>query len=212
MMECRPQSRGFTLLEALVVLVITSLVSVVLVQGFGLLLSARTSVQDKLVEVDEAVIEQSLFLEPLRGVVPDYPDRPHIFAGEAKRLHGMTTRPLQGRTGTPVPFTLTISYDSPSNLSTLTYQEDNTPPLPLGSWQGETGAFAYRDIQGAWRETWPPENDPRAPQTPWLIRLERGTGFPKNMIASVNGTHRRPLRFRDTPFGADTFIEPRERR
>src|SRR5690606_26722337 len=77
---------GFTLLEALVVLVLTSLVSMVLVQGFGLLLGARASVQDKLVGIDEAVLEQSLFLEPLRGVVPDYPDRPHVFAGDAQRL------------------------------------------------------------------------------------------------------------------------------
>ncbi len=198
-------NRGFTLLEALVVLVITSLISVVLVQGLGLLLGARTGVQTKLVEVDEALLEQSLFLEPLRGIVPDYPDRPHIFAGEAKRLHGMTTRPLQGRTGTPVPFTLTISHDRPSNSSMLTYQEYNTPALLLGTWEGETGAFAYRDLTGAWLEAWPPENDPRAPQTPWLIRFERGTGFPKNMIASINGTHRRPLRFRDTPFGTDSF-------
>lgn len=202
-------SRGFTLLEALVVLVITALISVVLVQGLGLLLGARTSVQNRLVEIDEAVIEQSLFLEPLRGVVPDYNERPHTFTGDGKRLHGMTTRPLQGRSGTPVPFTLTISFDPSSDLSTLTYQEDNARPLPLGSWRGETGTFSYRNLTGPWLEAWPPEDDSLAPQTPWLIRLERGTGFPKNLVASINGTHQRPLRFRDTPFGLDSFSTPR---
>ena len=199
-----PRSRGFTLLEALVVLVITGLVSVVLVQGFGLLLSARTSVQDKVAAVNEAVVEQSLFLEPLRGVVPDYPDRPHLFTGDAQRLHGMTARPLQARAGTPVPFTLTLTYDRQSDLTTLTYQEDNTDPLVLGSWEGEKSAFAYRDITGPWQEAWPPQGNPQAPQTPWLIRLTKGAGFPSNMVASVGGTHRRPLRFRDTPFGAET--------
>ena len=203
-MSSGARNRGFTLLEALVVLVITGLVSVVLVQGVGLLLATRTSVQEALVGIDVAVIEQNLFLEPLRGIVPDYSEREHIFAGEAKRLRGLTTRPLQARSGTPVPFTLTINYDAGNNLSTLAYQEDNTPALPLGSWQGETGAFAYRDMTGPWLEAWPPENNPRAPQTPWLVKIERGIGFPKNMIASVNGTHRRPLRFRDTPFGADS--------
>jgi general secretion pathway protein J len=202
-------ARGFTLLEALVVLVITSLISVVLVQGLGLLLGARTSVQTRLVEIDQAVIEQSLFLEPLRGIVPDYMERPHIFKGENKRLHGMTTRPLQGRTGTPVPFTLTISFDPSTGLSSLIYQEDNTQPLPLGSWEGESGTFAYRNLTGNWLAAWPPENDARAPQTPWLIRLERGTGFPKNLVAAVNGAHQRPLRFRDTPFGVDSFTAPR---
>ena len=196
-------SRGFTLLEALVVLVITGLISVVLVQGFGLLLSARTSVQDKIVSVDEALVEQSLFLEPLRGVVPDYPDRPHMFVGEPQRLHGLTARPLQARAGTPVPFTLTITYERRDNLTSLTYQEDNTDPIVIGSWEGDKGAFAYRDIAGHWREAWPPQNDPRAPQTPWLIRIAKGSGFPANLVASVGGTHRRPLRFRDTPFGAE---------
>jgi len=200
------QSHGFTLLEALVVLVITGLVSVVLVQGFGLLLSARTSVQDKVAAVNEAVVEQSLFLEPLRGVVPDYPDRPHLFTGDAQRLHGMTARPLQARAGTPVPFTLTLTYDRQSDQTTLTYQEDNTDPLVLGSWDGAKGAFAYRDITGPWQESWPPQGNPRAPQTPWLIRLTKGTGFPSNMVASVGGTHQRPLRFRDTPFGAETPV------
>jgi len=200
-MQARSSLRGFTLLEALVVLVITGLISVVLVQGFGLLLGARTSVQDKLVAVDEAVVQQNLFLEPLRGIVPDYLERPHIFAGQAQRLRGLTVRPLQGRAGAPVPFSMSITYDSSSNLTALVYQESNTEPLVVGRWEGRTGAFSYRDLQGEWREAWPPPNDFRAPQTPWLVRIERGTGFPKNMIASVGGAHRRPLRFRDTPFG-----------
>lgn len=203
-MRRRSSQRGFTLLEALVVLMITALVSVVLVQGFGLLLGARTTVQDKLVSVNEAVLEQSLFLEPLRGIVPDYPERPHVFVGEAERLHGITIRPLQARTGTPVPFTLTISYDAKADRMALTYQEDNASPLVVGTWAGRKGSFAYRDLTGDWSTAWPPENNPEAPQTPWLVRLEKGTGFPANMVASVGGTHRRPLRFRDTPFGSDT--------
>jgi prepilin-type N-terminal cleavage/methylation domain-containing protein len=203
----REGRRGFTLLEALVALVITGLVSVVLVQGFGLLLGARTSVQDKIVAVDETIVEHSLFLEPLRGVVPDYPERPHLFVGEPQRLRGLTVRPLQARTGTPVPFTLSIAYDPRNNRSTLAYQEDRAEALVVGAWEGKTGSFSYRDLSGPWREAWPPEDDPQAPQTPWLIRVERGTGLPKNLVASVGGTHRRPLRFRDTPFGASDFME-----
>ena len=201
-MRKRDSQRGFTLLEALVVMMITALVSVVLVQGFGLLLGARAAVQDKLVLVNEGLLEQSLILEPLRGVVPDYPERPHVFVGEAERLHGITIRPLQARTGTPVPFTLTFSYEARSDRTSLVYQEDNTDPLVVTSWPGRKGAFAYKDLTGDWTTNWPPKNKLDAPQTPWLIRLERGTGFPANMVASVSGTHRRHLRFRDTPFGA----------
>src|SRR3954471_16161054 len=105
-----PQSSGFTLLETLVVLVITSLISVVLVQGFGLILAARTSVQTKLVDVDQAVLQRNLFLEPLRGILPDYPNRPHIFVGESRKLSGLTVRPLQERFGGPVAFTMSMEY------------------------------------------------------------------------------------------------------
>lgn len=194
--------RGFTLMETLVVLVITSLVSVVLVQGFGLLLSARTSVQEKLVSIDQTSLEQNMVLAPLRGIVPDYPERPNVFAGTPQQLHGITVQPLQARTGTPVPFTLTIDYDSARDESSLTYQEINTDPLVIARWEGRDGAFAYRDLTGPWHEVWPPKNDSEAPQTPWLIRIEKGSGFPSNLVANVGGTHRRPLRFRDTPFGA----------
>jgi len=200
-----PAGRGFTLLEALVVLVITGLVSVVLVQGFGLLLAARMRVSENVVAVDEAVIEHNLFLEPIRGIVPDYPDRPHVFEGISQRMRGLTVRPLQSRAGTPVPFTLTIEYDPSSGVTSLTYQEGQSDPLVVGSWPGETGAFSYRNLTGEWYAAWPPPNDPTAPQTPWLVRIERGAGFPENMVASIGGTHRRPLRFRDTPYGTDSF-------
>lgn len=200
-MSERRAARGFTLLEALVVLVITGLVSVVLVQGFGLILAARTSAQNKLVAIDEAVVEANLFLEPLRGILPDYPNQPHIFSGEPQRLRGLTARPLQARPGAPTPFTLTIDYDASSNRSVLTYQEENAQPVALGSWEGSEGAFAYRDRTGEWQGVWPPQSDPQAPQTPWLIRLEKGSGFPRNMVASVSGAHQRTLRLMDGPFG-----------
>jgi hypothetical protein len=198
----RKYTAGFTLLEALVVLIITSLVSVVLIQGFGLVLSARTSAQNKLVAVDEAVLEQNLFLEPLRGILPDFPEKPNVFGGDAQRLHGITTRPLQGRTGTPVRFSLSMDYNTGSNMTSLIYAEEGMPPLRLGSWEGGKGAFSYRDRSGPWTDVWPPPGSPDAVQTPWLIRIEKGSGFPENLVASISGPHQRRLRFMDTPMGA----------
>jgi type II secretory pathway component PulJ len=200
----RSVTTGFTLLETLVVLVITGLVSLVLVQGLGLVLAARTTAQDKVVDIDEAVLRQNLFLEPLRGILPDYPERANIFAGEARRLHGLTARPLQGRTGTPVGFALSMDYDSSRGQTSLTYQEQNAEPLILGYWEGADGAFSYRDRTGQWSETWPPSADADVVQTPWLVRVEMGSGFPSTLIAHVDGAHQRRLRFMDTPYGNTT--------
>ncbi len=194
------QTRGFTLLETLVVLVITSLVSVVLVQGFGLILAARTSVQTKLVDLDRLVLERNLFLEPLRGILPDYPERPHVFVGEARQLHGLTARALEERLGAVVPFTLSMEFDAGKDRTSLIYQEESAEPRTLGSWEGDVGAFSYRDRVGDWQDSWHP--DPAVTsQTPWLIKLDLGTGFPSSLIASVAGPHQRRPRLQDV-FGS----------
>jgi general secretion pathway protein J len=188
-------------MEVIVVLVITSLISVVLVQGLGLVLAARTSVQNKIVGIERLVMQRNIFLNPLRGILPDYPDRPHIFAGDARRIHGLTVRPLQSRIGTPVGFTLSMDYDTSRDQMVLTYQEQGTEAREIGRWDGRQGAFAYRDRAGEWRDAWPSKDDPTAPQTPWLIRLSMGTSFPSTLIASVAGAHQRILRMQDTPMG-----------
>ncbi len=186
------------------VLVITSLVSVVLIQGFGLVLAARTSAQNKLVDLDQTILTQNVFLEPLRGILPDYPDRPNIFAGDDRRLHGLTIHALESRAGAPVPFSMWLDYDSGNDQTTLSYQEQGRPVIPLGHWDGNHGSFAYRDRDGVWNAAWPPPPPQGllAPQTPWLIRVEIGAGFPSTLIAAVDGPHARPFRMIDSPIGA----------
>lgn len=193
-----PNTRGFTLLEVLVVLVITSLISVVLIQGFALVLGARTSFQDKIVGLEQAVLKQNIFLEPLRGVLPDYPNRPNIFHGESKTIRGLTVRSLQSRIGTPISFSMSLNYDSQRNETALVYQESGFAPQTLGEWEGDEGVFRYRDRRGSWLDTWPPNLD--VPQTPWLIQLDMGTGFPSSFVVNVNGPHQRILRMEDIPF------------
>ena len=201
MTAARPHSlcRGFTLMEVLVVLVITGLISVVLIQGFSLILGARGSVQSKIVGLEQIVLKKSIFMEPLKGVLPDYPDRPHIFRGEGKRVQGLTVRPLQSRLGTPVGFTMTMSYDQRRDETELVYQESGFAPQTIGRWEGSEGAFHYRDRDGTWLESWPPHPD--TPQTPWLIRVDTGDDFPSSFVVSVNGPHQRAFRMQDLPLG-----------
>jgi general secretion pathway protein J len=191
-------TRGFTLLEVLVVLVITSLISVVLIQGFALIVGARTSVQNKIVGLEQSVLRQNIFLEPLRGVLPDYLNRPNVFHGEAKVIRGLTVRSLQSRIGTPIGFSMTLNYDSQRGETALVYQESGFEPQILGQWEGAESVFRYRDRRGSWLDAWPPSLD--VPQTPWLIQLDMGAGFPSSLVVSVNGAHQRVLRMQDLPF------------
>jgi general secretion pathway protein J len=192
-----PKTRGFTLLEVLVVLVITSLISVVLIQGFALVLGARNSVQAKIVGLEQVVLKRNIFLEPLRGVLPDYPNQPNIFRGEEKEISGITVRSLQSRPGTPVSFVMTMSYDPQKDATNLTYQEEGFAPQVLGEWEGVEGAFRFRDRKGSWLDAWPPSPD--VPQTPWLIRLDMGHAFPSSFVVNVRGPHQRVFRMKDLP-------------
>ncbi len=198
----KKSTRGFTLLEVLVVLVITSLISVVLIQGFSLILGARNSVQNKIVGLEQVVLKQNIFLEPLKGVLPDYPNRPNIFHGESQIVRGLTIRPLQSRVGTPTGFSMTMNYDSGRDETELVYQESGFPPQALGRWKGAQGTFRYRDRTGSWLDTWPP--NPDVPQTPWLIQLDMGIGFPSSLVVSLNGPHQRVQRLEDLPFRDNT--------
>ena len=194
----RPGARGFTLLEVLVVLVITSLISVVLIQGLALIVGVRTSVQNKIVGLDQTVLKQNIFLEPLRGILPDYPNRPNTFRGDSKIIRGLTVRSLQSRVGTPTSFSMTLNYDSQRGETELVYQESGFEPQTLGQWEGSEEMFRYRDRRGSWLDAWPP--NPDVPQTPWLIQLDMGAGFPSSLVVSVNGPHQRVLRMQDLPF------------
>ena len=103
-MTATTKNAGFTLFEVIVVLVITGLISVVLIQGLGLVLGVRTSVASKIIDLDQVVLHRNLVLEPLRGVVPDYPEHPYVFSGTAEQIQALTVRTLQERSGTPTGF------------------------------------------------------------------------------------------------------------
>jgi prepilin-type N-terminal cleavage/methylation domain-containing protein len=196
----RPGTHGFTLLEVIVVLVITGLISVVLIQGLGIVLAARTTVAHKILDLDKLMIQRNLVLDPLRGIVPDYNDHPFVFSGSERQLRGLTLRTLQERAGTPTGFTMSLTYSSDRGETLVIYQEDGRDPVELMSWPDNVGSFSYRDRTGDWSDVWP-VND-KSSQTPWLIRVQTGGDATATMVVSVAGAHRRPLRLQDTPAGA----------
>jgi general secretion pathway protein J len=186
---------GFTLLEVIVVLVITSLISVVLIQGLGLVLGVRTRVAANILDLDLIVLHRNLVLEPLRGTVPDYPNHPFKFSGSGQRVRALTVRALEERVGTPTGYTMTLDYDSGRGETVVMYEEDGHEPIELMSWKGNSGAFSYRDRGGDWLEKWP--TGAPASQTPWVIRLEPGDQATPTLVASLAGTHKRQLRMMD---------------
>ena len=200
------RTRGFTLLEVLVVLVITALVSAVLMQGMGLVLGLRDNLGEKLLDLDQLSLERNRVTFPLEGVVPDFDDGEDLFKGVEGSVSGLTTKPLLRREGRPTRFAINLQYDAGSRLNTLVYQEGNDPVITLSSWEGGQARFRYIGVDGQWVESWPQESAPvqlgviseiRPPQLPELILLDtQSTEVPDFAVAILARRMRLP---RDPP-------------
>ncbi len=193
----RPAAAGFSLFEMLVVLVITSLMGAVLMQGFGIILATRMSVSNTISNLQQVVLSQNIIVDPLRGILPDYEKNPNQFRGQSRNLSGQTLRPLLSPSGAPTPFKMTLDFDSSSGAMTLIYEEPGRPKAELARWVGNTAEFKYRDITGPWASNWPPPSG--SPQTPWLIWIDIGPSLAP-LIASIDGPHTRVTRLEDMPF------------
>jgi prepilin-type N-terminal cleavage/methylation domain-containing protein len=201
-----PRERGFTLLEVLVVLVITALVSAVLMQGMGLVLGLRDNLGEKLLDLDQLSLERNRVLLPLEGLVPDFDDGDDKFEGVEGRVSGLTLKPLLRREGRPTRFAINLLYDESSNLNTLVYQEGNDPVVTLSSWEGGQARFRYIGVDGEWVESWPQKSAPiqlgviteiRPPQLPDLILLDtQSSNVPDFAVAILARRMRMP---RDPP-------------
>lgn len=188
---------GFTLLEVIVVLVITGLVSALLIQGLGGLLATRLTVANAIDNLDALVMTRNIVLEPLRGIIPDQKDGPNEFRGQPRTLKGRTLRSLQSTAGAPVPFKMTLEFDQDRGVTVLTYEEPGRTATELARWVGNMPEFKYRDLTGPWETNWP---SPRSTtQIPWLIFVDTGETLVP-LIAYVAGSHERVVRPQDLPF------------
>lgn len=189
--------RGFTLVEALVVLVITGLLALTAVQGLGIILGSRSSMSVAVDRLQPTILTRAIIVDPLSGVIPDYKDKPNVFVGNQSRIRGMTTRPVNGIAGAPRPFQLRFSAVGGGDATALIYTNDRGQDFELDRWPGQGGRFSYRDISGPWVAQWPLPQDDTAPQTPWLIRLDTGNLERPTIVVYVASPHDRRFRIQD---------------
>ena len=200
-MTARPRitQAGFTLFEMIVVMVITSLMGAVLLQGFSIILGTRLSVTNTIANLQGLILNQNIPVDPLRGILPDYKNNPNQFRGQARTLTGQTLRPLLSPVGAPTPFRMTLDYNAGSDTTLLIYEEPGRPKAELAQWPGNSQTFKYRDVSGPWQSIWPPPAS--VSQTPWLIWIDVGPTVTP-LIAAVTGPHDRVTRLEDSPFAS----------
>lgn len=176
-------SRGFTLLEMLVVLLITSMVTGLLMNGLLQVFRLQERFGAETFNTQQGAMQTAWFRQTVNGLTPDYADGKNLFHGETRALQGLTLAPLNLAEGTLAPFAWRLRFDSARGETLLLHGTDQAPTEIL-SWPGNTGRFEFLDAEGAAHDSWPPFLG-KWPQMPSAIRLTGGDSSAAKVIIAV---------------------------
>ncbi|GLR11950.1 hypothetical protein GCM10007907_07400 [Chitinimonas prasina] len=165
------RQRGFTLVEILVVMVITSLVTGLLFQSMAMINRAQQGFDAQLAEMGRGGVRAEWYRQLVGGLVPDYNDGKDKFTGGAMRLSGLTTMPLSPRYGAPQAFSLVLRPDG--GEMTLVYRAEETQAdFEVYRWPALKATFRYQDVDGSEYDSWPPVSALKPAQLPSAITIQ----------------------------------------
>lgn len=147
---------GFTLLEMMVVLVIVSLISVLLMQGFSFVMGLQERIRIQLVTVQNVELKEQWFRLVTRAIIREDTAQEDRFQGDNTQFSGTTLQPLHNTLGVPTQVQWRIEYDGEN--TSLFYSEADEEPIKIISWRGREQSFQYLDDQGVFHDEWPPED------------------------------------------------------
>lgn len=176
--------RGFTLLEALVVLVLTALIATVLVEGIGRVADLRRRMASRVEAAPELAMRTGWFRNAIAATLPDLRRGSDRFRGDAATLSGITTAPLGDASGVPTPYAWRIrGVEGGYVLET----RERADWIAVLGWREPAGKFTFLGPDGRIRDRWPTD-EAGLPQLPEAILLQAGADDrPYWIVASILG-------------------------
>jgi general secretion pathway protein J len=159
---------GFTLLEMLVVLVLVTMLSGILMQGFTYVLQLRVRFLQQLDQQQVGKLQQHWFRSVTSNIAPAPKGHADSFRGKATAMQGLTLASLSGKAGTQAPFEFRLEENEEG--SELRYRLEEEKEWVLVKWHEQGATFAYLDAKGKWYEQWPPARQ-SVSQLPMAIKL-----------------------------------------
>lgn len=160
------KARGFSLLEAMVTLVVIALVATLLMQSLVHVLGMRERVLRHERDARVAALHERWFRDSVAAAAADRPGEVPAFRGEATAMDFLSLDPLRSGAAARVGWRL---VDAERGRQ-LMYVEGATD-WPLASAGLDDAAFAYLDAAGRWHEAWPVPEQP-AEILPRAVRLD----------------------------------------
>ena len=182
----RKSSSGFTLLEILVVMILTSMITAILLQGLQQVYRLQVHFGAEMFSSQQGAMRIDWFRTSINGIMPDYMDGKNKFKGEPRRISGQTTAPLEAPDGALAPFIWRIDFDPKTGEMALYAGEGSDATIVL-TWPGNEGRFLYLDEDGRAQDFWPPLLG-KPPQVPLMVLVETGAaGKARKIIAVPRG-------------------------
>jgi general secretion pathway protein J len=186
------RSRGFTLMEMLVTLMLVSFATMLMFQMLGSYRIARERVQSQSGLIDRQALFQDWFRDSVHGLfIADGLQ----FTGERTRFRGTTLNPLFAPEGSPTLVQWTIEDDG--DRAAIAYAEDGVERWRVRLARADVASFAYLDEAGKQSATWPPARGlvDAKPSLPAVVVLSRTMGGREILqAAAVLGPLKAPVR------------------
>ena len=174
--------RGFTLVEVLVVLMLTGMIAVLLLQMMTILFRGYDQIGRIQGEVSLNSMRNGWFRDSINALAASL-DEEFSFAGTPAQMTGFTMAPLVSRQGKLTMMAWEIRYKAKG--TELWYAETGLEPALIGQWPDSELRFAYRGQNSGWMDTWPPADLP-AGVLPYRIKLNiADDGGDRDVFAAI---------------------------
>ena len=172
----RRRERGFTLLEVLVVMILTGLVSTILFEGLAQAVRIRQNAGVESAQLQRDAMRLAWYRQLVNGLIPDLPNGATRFQGGPTSFRGLSLNPVSVDSGALAPVGVTLAVDVATRTTALRVSSDEsaaaTKTIDLLHLAGTDFAFAYLDDDGHRSSVWPPQTLAARPQLPaaiWIV-------------------------------------------
>lgn len=172
----RRRAAGLTLIEMLVTLALTSMVSLLLWQALAQIARVERLLEDQNDAGGSTFVRTEWIRYAIEALLPGEAESPDRLRGNERELQGLTGEPpLDCRAGV-CRIRLTLRFDDRAQRTELVASALDRPdiaPQVLLAWPGRQGRFRYQGSDGQWGERWPPAMGVH-PALPRVIALDTG--------------------------------------
>lgn len=167
---------GFTLIEALVVLIFVGIVTAVLTDSLTRVFELRTRFAAYLDSAAASQMTLSWLRRSTESLIPDYPEGEGRFHGTAVEFSGISLAAPGADPGIPHGISWRLLNNVQNHELRLETRVDRRPWVAVAAWPELSGRFDYDGGDGRWVPEWPPALvTQNSPQIPRLIRVVIGS-------------------------------------